>query len=573
MADTAGDVASSGVTGRGAPDPGDAGRLGDPLSVDALSPARLAPGSVALVGGGPGALDLITVRGLALLRQADVVVVDRLGPAGLVGMLGEGVTVIEVGKTPGRPSMGQGEIDAVLVEQARAGHRVVRLKGGDPFVLGRGGEEVLACRRAGIDVQVVPGVTSAIAGPAAGDVPVTYRGTAVALHIVNAHGDLGPADLAALRDPGTTTVLMMGVSWLPRLAAQAMLNGIDPTTPVAVVQSATTDSQREVRGTLATIVEAVEREGVTNPAVITVGRTSAEGFLVPDALDDAADTERLRRSGRQALADGDDRAVSEAGADADATAAEGVGDAADAAPAGPSPVLIGCAHGTRDRAGRDVVRAIMMRVRSTMPGTVVREAYVDVQEPEVGDVVRETAGPVEVLRTRETEDAPEAVVVPLLLSTGFHVGHDIEAAIAGHRAVSAGPLGPDPRLAAVMADRLREAGLAEDDAVVMAVAGTRNRAGQAMAREMLPLLSAELGREVSIGFIAAAQPSVADAVTAARAGLPAGGRVAVANYLLAPGHFQKALADCGADIVAEPLGDHPLIAEIVADRYEAAIGG
>lgn len=571
MADTAGDVASSGVTGRGAPDPGDAGRLGDPLSVDALSPARLAPGSVALVGGGPGALDLITVRGLALLRQADVVVVDRLGPAGLVGMLGEGVTVIEVGKTPGRPSMSQGEIDAVLVEQARAGHRVVRLKGGDPFVLGRGGEEVLACRRAGIDVQVVPGVTSAIAGPAAGDVPVTHRGTAVALHIVNAHGDLGPADLAALRDPGTTTVLMMGVSWLPRLAAQAMLNGIDPTTPVAVVQSATTDSQREVRGTLATIVEAVEREGVTNPAVITVGRTSAEGFLVPDALDYAADAERLRRSGRQALADGDDRAVSEAGADTAAT--ETVGAAADTAPVSPSPVLIGCAHGTRDRAGRDVVRAIMMRVRSTMPGTVVREAYVDVQEPEVGDVVRETAGPVEVLRTRETEDAPEAVVVPLLLSTGFHVGHDIEAAIAGHRAVSAGPLGPDPRLAAVMAERLREAGLAEGDAVVMAVAGTRNRAGQAMAREMLPLLSAELGREVSIGFIAAAQPSVADAVTAARAGLPAGGRVAVANYLLAPGHFQKALADCGADIVAEPLGDHPLIAEIVADRYEAAIGG
>ena len=571
MADTAGDVASSGVTGRGAPGPGDAGRLGDPLSVDALSSVRLAPGSVALVGGGPGALDLITVRGLALLRQADVVVVDRLGPAGLVGMLGEGVTVIEVGKTPGRPSMGQDEIDAVLVEQARAGHRVVRLKGGDPFVLGRGGEEVLACRRAGIDVQVVPGVTSAIAGPAAGDVPVTHRGTAVALHIVNAHGDLGPADLAALRDPGTTTVLMMGVSWLPRLAAQAMLNGIDPTTPVAVVQSATTDSQREVRGTLATIVEAVEREGVTNPAVITVGRTSAEGFLVPEALDDAADTERLRRSGRQALADGDDRAVSEAGADTAAT--ETVGAAADTAPVSPSPVLIGCAHGTRDRAGRDVVRAIMMRVRSTMPGTVVREAYVDVQEPEVGDVVRETAGPVEVLRTRETEDAPEAVVVPLLLSTGFHVGHDIEAGIAGHRAVSAGPLGPDPRLAAVMADRLREAGLAEGDAVVMAVAGTRNKAGQAMAREMLPLLSAELGREVSIGFIAAAQPSVADAVTAAREALPEGGRVAVANYLLAPGHFQTALADCGADIVAEPLGDHPLIAEIVADRYEAAIGG
>src|SRR5690625_4279431 len=103
--------------------------------------------------------------------------------------------------------MRQEEIEEILIGAARAGRRVVRLKGGDPFLLGRGGEEVLACRAAGIEVQVVPGVSSAIAGPAAGEVPVTHRGTAVAVHVVNAHGDLGPADLAALRDPGTTTVL------------------------------------------------------------------------------------------------------------------------------------------------------------------------------------------------------------------------------------------------------------------------------------------------------------------------------------------------------------------------------
>src|SRR5699024_840121 len=159
----------------------------------------------------------------------------------------------DVGKTPGHPSRSQEEISALLVEHARAGRRVVRLKGGDPFVLGRGGEEVLACRAAGLEVQTVPGVTSAIAGPAAGDVPVTHRGTAVALHVVNAHGDLGPADLAALKDPGTTTVLMMGVEWLPRLVAQALLNGIDPATPVAVVQEATLPGQRQVGGTLADI--------------------------------------------------------------------------------------------------------------------------------------------------------------------------------------------------------------------------------------------------------------------------------------------------------------------------------
>ena len=221
--------------------------------MNGLTGAHLEPGAVALVGGGPGAWDLITVRGLDLLRQADVVVADRLGPRALLDELGADVEVIDVGKRPGAHSMRQDDIGALLVALAREGRRVLRLKGGDPFVLGRGGEEVLACRAAGIDVQVVPGVTSALAGPAAGDVPVTHRGTAVAVHVVNAHGDLGPADLAALADPGTTTVLMMGVEWLPRLVAQALLNGIDPATPVAVVQEATLPGQRQVGGTLAEI--------------------------------------------------------------------------------------------------------------------------------------------------------------------------------------------------------------------------------------------------------------------------------------------------------------------------------
>src|SRR5699024_1947227 len=185
----------------------------------------------------------------------------------------------------------------ILIGAARAGRRVVRLKGGDPFLLGRGGEEVLACRAAGIEVQVVPGVSSAIAGPAAGEVPVTHRGTAVAVHVVNAHGDLGPADLAALRDPGTTTVLMMGVGWLPRLVSQSLLSGIDPQTPVAVVQEATMPGQQVVRGPLATIDQLVREAGIGFPAVIVVGRTAAEGFLSPPDLHAV-----LEGSGREALA-------------------------------------------------------------------------------------------------------------------------------------------------------------------------------------------------------------------------------------------------------------------------------
>lgn len=508
----------------------------DPLAPEALSSARLDPGTVALIGGGPGALDLLTVRALALLRQADVVVVDRLGPAALVDRLGADVEVIEVGKAPGRHTLRQSEIDQLLVDLAHAGRRVARLKGGDPFLLGRGGEEVLACRDAGVPVQVVPGVSSALAGPAAADIPVTHRGSAVAVHVVNAHGDLGPADLAALADPGTTTVLLMGVHWLPRLVAQALLNGIDPATPVAIVQEATLPGQRTVHGTLGTIVALAEREQIGHPAVIVAGRTAADGFLEP----------------------GSDPSAPDGSEQADA-------------PRSSAPVLIGCAHGTRLAAGRETTRRILMRVRELRPDLIVREAFVDVQEPEIGTAVAAAARPLaDAARTRDLERV-DAVVVPLLLSTGFHVAHGIGTAVRSRAACAAAPLGPDPRLAEVMAQRLTEAGARPDDAVVMAIAGTRDEAGQEMAQRMRALLEERLGVPVRIGFIAAAAPSVADAVAAARAERP-GCRVAVASYLLAPGMFHGALEGSGADIVAAPLGDHPLIARIVVDRFDSVTG-
>lgn len=526
---------------------------------DALSTAVLAPGSVALIGGGPGALDLITVRGLALLNQADVVVVDRLGPAGLTELLGPDVEVVDVGKRPGSHSLRQAGIEELLVSKALAGHRVARLKGGDPFVLGRGGEEVLACRAAGIPVQVVPGVTSSIAGPTAGDVPVTHRGTAVALHIVNAHGDLGPADLAALRDPGTTTVLMMGVEWLPRLVAQSLLNGVDAATPVAIVQSATMADQKVVRGTLATIEQVARDAGISHPAVITVGRTAAAGFLEPPVSATPVHTTPIHAtpvhatpihgSGREALPPDD-------------------------APSPPVtvPTLVGCAHGTRKREGRDVIRALLHRIAQSLPSVPVREAYVDVQSPALDDVVAAHAPEHSAMRTREDDAPAAAVVIPLLLSTGFHVGHDVASAVEQRAAVAAGPLGPDPRLARVMAQRLAEAGAAEEDHVVMAVAGTRDEAGQAMAHDMGALLAEHLQREVTVAFISAAQPSVADAVAQVRGRAPDRTRVVLATYLLAPGHFHDQLTAAGADVVAAPLGDHPLVAEIAVDRYQAMLG-
>lgn len=517
--------------------------------------ARLEPGTVALVGGGPGAWDLITVRGLLLLKQADVVVVDRLGPVTLVDGLGSDVDVIDVGKTPGRSSMSQEQINALLVEKARSGARVVRLKGGDPFVLGRGGEELLACRAADIDVQVVPGVTSSVAGPAAAGIPVTHRGSAVAVHVVNAHGDLGPADLAALRDPGTTAVLMMGVSWLPRLRAQALLSGIDPDLPMAVVQSATLPQQRSVHGTLDTIVERVEHAGITHPAVIIAGRTAQEGFLVPTDAEAS-----VAGSGRQALP----------GDEIDAPGPDARGESS-------APVLVACAHGTRLRAGRDSMRRLLMRLRERHPALPLREAYVDVQNPSVHDVVAALAEPAAAMRTRAEDQTdhdagPQVIVVPMLLSTGYHVREDIHGCVRGRRAVAAEPLGPDPRLAQVMAERLAEAGLREDDAVVMAAAGTRSTAGQDMSRQMAEHLSTLLGRPVTTAFIAAAEPTPAQAVAAAREQLPAGGRVAVASYLLSPGRFQEMLTDCGADLIAEPMGVHDLLIDVAIDRYEAALG-
>jgi uroporphyrin-III C-methyltransferase / precorrin-2 dehydrogenase / sirohydrochlorin ferrochelatase len=540
-------------------------------SADLLSEGRpaaqLDPGSVALVGGGPGAADLITVRGLALLRQADVVVADRLGPRSLLDGLGDGVEVVDVGKRPGAHAVPQGEIGALLVERARRGQRVVRLKGGDPFVLGRGGEEVLACREAGVPVQVVPGVTSAIAGPAAADVPVTHRGTAVALHIVNAHGDLGPADLAALRDPGTTTVLMMGVEWLPRLVSQALLNGIDPATPVAIVQDATLEGQRSVHGDLRSIEALVAAEGIAHPAVIVVGRTAAAGFLSPVGGAAAAAPPTTapgvpeHGSGREALPRQDGEPP-----------AETVGHR-DGAPASPSPLLIGCSHGTRSREGRDVVRSLLREVRSRAPGEV-REAFVDVQSPDVAEVV---AAHAQLTETRTRDEEPvRAVVVPLLLSLGYHVKDDIGGAVSGRAATAAAPLGPDPRLAVVMAERLMEAGLGADDAVVMAGSGTRDPEGVTQVEEMGSLLAEQLGREVTTGFAYAATPSVAEAVAAlrdrqARGELP-GKRVAVASYVLAPGHFHDLVRAAGSDLVAAPLGAHALIADIVLERFEAALG-
>jgi uroporphyrin-III C-methyltransferase/precorrin-2 dehydrogenase/sirohydrochlorin ferrochelatase len=227
-----------------------------------------AAGRVALVGGGPGDPGLITTRGRRLLAEADVVVVDRLAPRSLLDGLDEDVVVVDVGKTSGNHPVPQEEINRLLVEHAEAGRRVVRLKGGDPFVLGRGGEEALACVAAGVDVEVVPGVTSAVAVPASAGIPVTHRGRSRQVTVASGHEGLDWATLARLDG---TLVLLMGVSALAEAADALVAHGKPADTPVAIVESGCTPQQRTTTGTLTTIAEQARLRGVRPPAVVVIG--------------------------------------------------------------------------------------------------------------------------------------------------------------------------------------------------------------------------------------------------------------------------------------------------------------
>ncbi|MFC7328783.1 uroporphyrinogen-III C-methyltransferase [Marinactinospora rubrisoli] len=230
---------------------------------------------VALVGGGPGDPGLITVRGRQLLSQADVVVVDRLAPAALLDELPGDVEIVDAAKIPYGRSMTQEEINRVLIDRARAGRFVVRLKGGDSFVFGRGAEEIAACVAAGVPVTVVPGVTSALAGPAAAGIPATHRGVAQDVHIVSAHvapGDeRSTVDWAALARSHGTIVALMGVERIDRIARALLDGGRAPDTPVAVVQDATLPTQRTITATLGTVHQAATDAGVRPPAVVVIG--------------------------------------------------------------------------------------------------------------------------------------------------------------------------------------------------------------------------------------------------------------------------------------------------------------
>jgi len=242
--------------------------------IDELVDELVRTGTVYLVGAGPGDPGLITAKGLEILRSADVVVYDRLVAPSLLAEAPPGAERVFVGKRPhgGGADLAQDEINALLVERARRGLTVVRLKGGDPFVFGRGAEECEALRAAGVPFRVVPGVTSAIAVPAAAGIPVTHRRLASAFAVVTGHECEGVSNLdweSLARVP--TLVVLMGLSALPEITARLLAHGADPDTPAAAIASGTLPTQRVVVATLATLAERVAEDGLEAPVTVVIG--------------------------------------------------------------------------------------------------------------------------------------------------------------------------------------------------------------------------------------------------------------------------------------------------------------
>lgn len=256
-----------------------------PRAAGGLVEPRDSPGKIWLVGAGPGDSGLLTLKGLRALEAADVIVADRLGArAVLDGLAADGVElraeVVDVGKLPGHHAVPQDAINALLVQLALDGKAVVRLKGGDPYIFGRGGEELEHCRAAGVDVEVVSGVTSAISVPAIAGIPLTHRGVATAFTVATAHDQI--RELGGGRDH--TVVLLMGVGTLAHAALTLARGERGADCPVAIVEDGFGAGQRVTIGTLGTIAHQAAARGVRSPAVVVVGDVVRLSPYAPEQL-------------------------------------------------------------------------------------------------------------------------------------------------------------------------------------------------------------------------------------------------------------------------------------------------
>ncbi|WP_165065675.1 uroporphyrinogen-III C-methyltransferase [Marisediminicola senii] len=235
----------------------------------------MTPGQVYLVGGGPGSEDLLTLGAVKALAAADVVLYDRLAPHDRLAQFAPTALLIDVGKTPGHHPIPQCDIEGLIVKHALEGSCVVRLKGGDPFVFGRGGEEVMACRAAGVEVTVIPGVSSAVAVPAAAGIAVTHRDVSRMFTVVSGHAPFSETELAGLAGLASTIVVLMGVGNLPQITQGLVRHGLPASTPIAVIERGYTREQRSIFSSLDRIVYDATAACVKSPAVLVIGEVVA----------------------------------------------------------------------------------------------------------------------------------------------------------------------------------------------------------------------------------------------------------------------------------------------------------
>jgi len=255
------------------------------VMVGALPAASRRAGRATLVGAGPGDAGLLTVRAVEAIRNADIVMYDKLIGPEVLALVRPGAQRIDVGKRCGRHAMAQSAINALIVRHAQAGRHVVRLKGGDPFVFGRGGEELESLRAAGVETEVVPGITAALAAAARLGIPLTHRGASRSLHLITAHGSddrLPEHDWTALARAGGTLAVYMGVRTLPLLAARLLAAGMAPDTPAIAVENATLAHERRVPATLAGIADAVAAAGLDGPTLVLIGAVVAMADVAAD---------------------------------------------------------------------------------------------------------------------------------------------------------------------------------------------------------------------------------------------------------------------------------------------------
>lgn len=228
-------------------------------------------GQVTLVGGGPGRTGLLTLEACEALRQADVILYDRLAPSEDLTELAPGVELIDVGKSPYHHPIPQRSIEHLMITRAKRGESVVRLKGGDPFVFGRGGEEMQACVLAGVDVHVVPGVSSSVAVPAAYSIPVTHREISKSFTVISGHTPPEPRELESLVRLGGTIVILMGISSLTQIVGGLCRAGLDPATPAAVIERGFSDAERSAMSPVGKLPAEVRRLDICSPAVVVIG--------------------------------------------------------------------------------------------------------------------------------------------------------------------------------------------------------------------------------------------------------------------------------------------------------------